>query len=584
MTIKTKISLGLAFLFGVIVLLGGLGAFYLYRLSEESKTILKDNYISLEYVQHIRTVIDDGELTRQDWTEIEKNLALQHKNITELGEGETTQLLRQAFAPWKDTISPNPMPIRKAHLDEINPLLNRLMDLNMQSMIRKNAAVEEKAQQIRNYMILILTVCSLITFSFIVNFPGYIADPLHELTAAITEIANKNYSKRVHFQSKDEFGSLATSFNDMALRLEQYEHSNLARVIFEKRRIETIIDNLKDAILGLDERNRILFLNPVMEQLLGLTESAMLGKYAPDVALHNDLLRMLLTTDASVLPLKIFADNQESYFTKETLEVFLTGEEQSHSPKETENQAVTVGRVIVLKNITAFRERDLAKTNFIATISHELKTPISSIKMSLKLLNDQRVGELNAEQESLLMQIREDSERLLKITGELLNLSQAETGHIQLHLQQVAPSTIVDYALQAVQFQAEQKQVELIRQIPESLPLVHADSEKTGWVLINFLSNAIRFSPQGSQVAIRAQSVANAVRFSVQDAGQGIEPQYQNRIFERYFQIPGSYSSSSGTGLGLSISKEIIEAQNGQIGVESQPGEGSTFAFLLPVS
>lgn len=586
MTIKTKISLGLAFLFGVIVLLGSLGAFYLYQLSEESKTILKDNYISLEYVQNIREPIRDGRIDRQEWTEIRKNLDLQQKNITEPGEGTITRHLQEAFATMVDTVTAD-LPEPSVQLANIHQLLDQLVDVNMQAMIRKNARAESKAEQIRNYMILILTICSLITFSFIVNFPGYIANPLQELTQAIGQIARRNYGQRVHFKTNDEFGQLAASFNDMALRLEQYEHSNLARLIFEKRRIETIIDNLKDGIIGLDEKGRILFLNPVMEQLLGLSESVIAGKYAPDLALRNDLLRHLLTGDPTVLPLKIFADNQESYFTRETHDVFLAEDNYPASPQSQNGKVTTAGRVIVLKNITTFRERDLAKTNFIATISHELKTPISSIKMSVKLLKDQRVGPLNPEQASLLAHIEDDSERLLKITSELLDLSQAETGNIQLAIRPVTPQTIVSYALQAVGFQASQRGIELHSQLAEALPAVQADLEKTAWVLINFLSNALRFSREGTSVTIAVETTQinqqSQVRFAVQDSGKGIERKYLDRIFERYFQVPDGNPSQAGTGLGLAISKEFIEAQKGQIWAESTPGSGSTFYFSLPV-
>jgi signal transduction histidine kinase len=266
--------------------------------------------------------------------------------------------------------------------------------------------------------------------------------------------------------------------------------------------------------------------------------------------------------------LKIYADNKESYFNKDILDVTNNGE--------------VIGQVIVLRNITPFHELNEAKTNFIATVSHELKTPISSIKMSAQLLSDNRIGNLNEEQTELLKSISDDSERLLKITSELLNMSQVETGNIQLKLQPTAPAEIVKQALEAVQFKAQQKQVNIKINAEADLPMINADLEKTAWVLINFLTNAIKYSPENSTVEINTFRKKNIVTFVVTDHGKGIEEKYLPKIFDRYFKVPGS--SKTGTGLGLAISKEFIEAQGGVIKVESGIGEGASFAFELTIA
>jgi len=248
----------------------------------------------------------------------------------------------------------------------------------------------------------------------------------------------------------------------------------------------------------------------------------------------------------------------------------------------TNNEAI-IGQVIVLRNITPFHELNEAKTNFIATVSHELKTPISSIKMSARLLTDPRVGELNGEQQELIRSITDDSDRLLKITGELLNMSQVETGNIQLKLQPASPVTIVEQALQAVQFQAQQKRIQIHSVIGENLPFIQADVEKTSWVLINFLTNAIKYSPEQSGIEVTASRDHDQVEFVVKDHGRGIDEKYLPRIFDRYYKVPGSHDRN-GTGLGLSISKEFIEAQGGHIWVDSQVGEGSQFGFAFGVT
>ena len=233
---------------------------------------------------------------------------------------------------------------------------------------------------------------------------------------------------------------------------------------------------------------------------------------------------------------------------------------------------------------TEFKERDEAKTNFIATVSHELKTPISSIKMSLKLLEDERVGLMNPEQKEMVGHIKDDCARLLRITTELLDLAQVETGNLQLTFVRARPEDIVNYALNAVRFQAEQRKIQLELISKDHLSPVNADIEKTAWVLINFLSNALRYSAEQSKVQISITEDSRGVEFSVRDYGKGIDGQYQKRLFDRYFQVPADGHNKSGSGLGLAISKDFIEAENGTIWVESEIGAGSRFCFLLPVA
>jgi PAS domain S-box-containing protein len=389
------------------------------------------------------------------------------------------------------------------------------------------------------------------------------------LAEGISAIADKQYDKRIHLDQNDEFGDLANAFNTMAEKLNAYEHSNLAKITFEKSRIETIINQMKDGIIGLDEKKSILFLNVVAENLLGLKEKEIIGSYAPDIALKNDLMRILLVNEEEQKELKIYADNKESYFNKDVFSVT--------------NGEIMIGQVIVLRNITPFHELNEAKTNFIATVSHELKTPIASIKMSASLLTNEKVGMFNDDQKELIQSIVDDADRLLKITGELLNMSQVETGNIQLKLQPVSPSQFIETALHTIQFQAQQKGISLQIDNYHALPNVIADQEKTSWVLINLLTNAIKYSPEKGLIHLGCSINASQLEIFVQDFGRGIEEKYLPKIFDRYFKVPGTHERI-GTGLGLAISKEFIEAQQGQLKVSSSFGEGSRFIFSLPIA
>jgi PAS domain S-box-containing protein len=559
--LKTKLSLGLVFLFIVILLFGVLGLFYINRLSDEGRLVLKNNHESLLYCNRMLQALEDLRTDKNALSGFRENLKKQQANITEVGEKEATDDLTKNFNEMLAD------PSDSSNYADIRKSIIKIQEVNEMAILRKNAVAQKTAESAKDILTILFTILTLVAFTFIFNLPGIISDPIASLAEGIRAIAAKDYKKRIYLRQGDEFGELADAFNTMAQKLDEYENSNLAQIKFEKSRIETIINQMRDGIIGLDDRRNILFLNAVAEKLLGLKESGIAGQYAPDVALSNDLMRNLLQEEPEKKELKIYADNKESYFSKDVLNV-------------TNNEKV-IGQVIVLRNITLFHELNEAKTNFIATVSHELKTPISSIKMSARLLGDLRVGALNNEQQELIRSITDDSDRLLKITGELLNLSQVETGQIQLKLQPASPEEIVGQAIQAVSFQAQQKHIQIHTSLTENLPRIQADVEKTSWVLINFLTNAIKFSPEESRIEVSACRMKNTVEFVVKDQGRGIDEKYVPRIFDRYFKVPGTHDRN-GTGLGLSISKEFIEAQGGQIWVNSRLGEGSRFGFTFP--
>ncbi|QRR00704.1 sensor histidine kinase [Dyadobacter sandarakinus] len=574
MKIKTKLRLGLGLLFLMILTLSLIAARYVYVLKQDTENILQDNYKTLDYTRNM-LLASDGLLSEvRARNMFEENLKLQQQNVTEPGEGAVTQKIASHLASLSLQKSNAGLPAL------IRSDLAELTRINMEAIHGKSDKALLTVRSAFVWIAVAGTICFLIALTLLVNLPGNIANPIRELTESIRAIAAKNYAERLHFQGRDEFGELASSFNSMAEKLEEYDNSNLSQVLFEKKRIDALINNMHEPVIGLDENKQILFANEEALRITGVAAADMLGKSASELAEQNDLIRVLIeekngqsgiNASGSAASLKIYADNKESYFEKEIVDITIvpTGERVKK----------LIGQVILLKNITPFKELDFAKTNFIATVSHELKTPISSIKMSLQLLENQHTGLLNDEQAQLLTGIREDSDRLLKITGELLNMSQVETGNIQLNIQQSSPYEILRYAADAVKIPLEQKHISLVVQTDDELPHVKADMEKTAWVLINFLTNAVRYSQEESQIRIQVTDSGQTIRFSVQDEGKGIDSRYRTRIFDRYFQVPGS--AKTGTGLGLAISKEFIEAQGGSIGVISEIGMGSTFYFEL---
>ncbi|RZK82523.1 MAG: HAMP domain-containing protein [Pedobacter sp.] len=583
MKIKTKLRLGFGFLFVVVIFFGAISLYYMNKISVSSKVILKDNYESLRYAREIRSILDDNELPLDGAAtdKLSAQIRLEEKNITEKGERHAVSQLAASFeqliAPGADLL------VQKQSLRNMHVQLRVIDDVNMKAIFRKNEAAQHSVEKAATYLMFAASLCFIVLFSFSINFPGFVANPLKEFSEGIKAISRKNYKQRLEFTGNDEFAELAEEFNLMTAQLNRWENSNLAKLQSEKLRIEAIISQMQDAIIGLNERKEILFLNQVAGQLLNINERDVLGTDATQLMKKNDLLSSIIQSVDNPKPIKIYANGKESYFKLERREIMVPFFEDQDEQVIKESQK-TAGEVYILKNITEYKELDEAKTNFIAMVSHELKTPISSIKMSVKLLDDQRVGDMNAEQRELVQHIKEDCGRLLKITSELLDLSQVETGNLQLNFVKSDPRKVAIYAIDTVRFQAEQKDIELELVSKNDLAHVNVDVEKTAWVLVNFLSNALRYSAQKSKVVIQIIQSGNHIEFSVRDFGKGIEEQYQKRLFDRYFQVPTDGNNKSGSGLGLAISKDFIEAEGGKIWVESSIGEGSRFCFLLPVA
>jgi two-component system, NtrC family, sensor histidine kinase KinB len=557
-SVKNKIRLGTLFLFFLLLLSGGVGIYYLVQFKNDARNILKDNYESLAYCHTMQRAIDSFSLNPTAFfTRFDQALKHQEENITEPGEEKITSIVRTQFNNLKagDTSELVQRIIRNQ--------LQSIISLNMAAIQNKNQRAATTAEQALTYISLIGAIIFLVALTFAYNFPSIVTNPIRELTEAIRQIGEKNYRYRIHINNKDEFGEMADAFNAMAERLEYFENSNLNKLMFEKSRAEAVINSLKDASIGIDKNNVILFANYQALQLLGVEARDVVGKSVEEIKKKNDLFGYLIENSNS-MPFKVVVENKENYFVKEVIEV---------------PQQDAKSLVIVLKNITSYKELDAAKTNFIATISHELKTPLASSDFSIKLLEDERIGRLSSEQKELILHLKQDNQRMLRILSELLNMSQVEAGKMQLEIKEVSPYIIADSAINAVNTAAKEKNITIQKHMQEHLPNVQIDAEKTIWVLNNFLTNAIKYSPEESIIDLTIRKEDKIVVFSVTDHGPGIPDEYLPKVFDRYFKVPGS--KAKGTGLGLAISKEFIEAQGGKIWAESEIGKGSSFNFCF---
>ncbi|PAW92838.1 PAS domain-containing sensor histidine kinase [Mucilaginibacter sp. MD40] len=574
MTIKNLLRIGFGVLFALTSLISALAIVNLHRIARDDKAILRDNYESLIFIKNINEALDMPDIPNDVQQQIiQQNITKEEKNITEPHEQEYTDTLFANFIKFKQ-YSNDPLK-RAVFRARMKDAVYRISTVNLKAIYERNAKANIGVNRAMLNMSMLGLISLLITLLFLFKFPNYISAPIKRFISAFGEISKKNYEVNVRFPENSEFQSLGRSFNEMVHKLRDYEDGNLQSIRFERLRVETLVQNVTDAIIGFDGNERIIFANPMALKILGVAEDEIKGRKLKEIAAWNYVISKLIQSENAIYDLKLDLDGEQTYFTREFFEIHLPSNKSGESK---------IGHFVLLKNITRFYHLDEAKTNFIATISHELKTPIGSIKMSTALLQNERYGAITEFQQELIDNIEEDSDRLLRITSELLDMGQVQTGKLLLNFTATKPISIVSYAQKSIKVLADQKGISLQIGCAEDLPEIWADPDKTAWVLINLLTNAIKYSPDNGIVEVTVNRIADYVlEFSVTDHGEGIKESYLSRLFERYFKVPGEDSNVSGTGLGLAIAKDFITAQNGQIGVESQVNQGSRFYFTLPV-
>lgn len=608
--LRTKIFLALAFLFVIIVVLGFFGSQFIRRLATDSSHIIQDNYASAQYSTNMLKTINTvyslhakKNLLRHDalinstgdieslLAEFDKNLKAEQANVTEAGEVDLVSELSKEYSDFVLILrKADPGAHGDTRLADIQLLdkyenvqnaLNGIYKLNAQAIQRKNDLAAQTARKVSLYMLVISVLSSIVALLFMIYLPKYLVRPIHELTGKISKISEGNYNQNLNIHSNDELSELSKAFNNMAAKLKEYEENNVHKLLIEKKRLESVIDSLNDAIIVLDEDKTIISANGTAYEILGLEENALIGRYAPDIAAGNDIMRELIkdlmvakteTIRSNLPPIHLILNDKEAYFSKETIRIKIQEGEVSR----------IIGYILLLKNITQFEERDSAKTNLIATVSHELKTPISSINLCLKLLENEKVGNTNEEQRQIIGSMRQQTIRLSKMVNELLDFSQAESGNIKLKMERVSAYDIIDYAAVAMVMIIAEKKIHLDTCMDEELPYIQADVEKTVWVLVNLINNAVRYTPENGTIRITAQKENSYVVISVIDQGTGISPEDREKIFNKFVQVGNQ--NPRGRGLGLAISKEFVISQGGDIWVESEIGSGSRFSFKLPVA
>jgi NtrC-family two-component system sensor histidine kinase KinB len=396
---------------------------------------------------------------------------------------------------------------------------------------------------------------------------------------------------RARVTGKDEAAQLAQEFNTMADRLERYRASSLGELLQAQQAAQAAIDGLPDPVLMLDAAANLQGANQAATSVLKVDTDAgdPFEKIDPGVRALLGRIRAHVATGRGAYVPKGF---------EEAIRVAATPDgERVYLPRGTPiygESGNVVGTAVVLQEVTRLFRFDELKSNLVATVAHEFRTPLTSLRMALHLCTEEVVGPLTRKQADLLFAAREDCERLQGIVDDLLNLSRIESGRIDLNRRRVTPGSMVEVALDVHRATADSRGVTLRAEVFPACPEVFADPDRLQLVFTNLLSNAIRYSPQGGELVVSARpetadgtdprhpGPTRWVRFEVRDQGPGIPLEHQGGLFEKFFRVPGG--EGGGSGLGLFIAGGLVQAHGGQIGLDSQPGAGATFWFTVPAA
>jgi signal transduction histidine kinase/HAMP domain-containing protein len=598
--LRQKISLGFAGLLIIILVIGIQSILYLTKLGESIDVILKENYRSVIACQQMKEAlerIDSGllfillgdtekgeELVLKNEGVFEKALQIELNNITVPGEGEKATQMRELYGRYiaalnsvKNTAEPAGRR-REAYFSGVLPLFGQIkstadeiLQMNQQNMNDANNQARYRASHARSQMYVLLIIGTFIAVAFIFFAGRWILRPIQHLIQSAEEIRRGNLDLVVQSRSRDEIGYLSESFNAMAASLREFRRTDQAKLLRIQRATQQAFDSLTDAVAVLDLEGRVEVATETAKNIFGLRPGSTI--FDLPFGWMADLYSRAVKEGRRVTlegPQKI-------------IQQFLYGEERYYRPEAVpilDSERLPAGVILVLQDVTQLQQQDEIKRDVIRTVSHQLKTPLTSIRMAIHLLLEEKVGELNEKQVDLLLAAREDSDRLHEILANLLDISRIVSGKVQMELVAISPQTLVMDAIEPYRRSAQDQGVAINVELRGDLPDVRVDTTRVSHVFGNLLSNALKYTPPGGTISIAARAEEDWVRFSISDTGVGIPSQHLPRIFEAFFRVPGQ-GQDAGAGLGLAISKEIVEAHGGKISVESQEGKGTTFIFML---
>jgi signal transduction histidine kinase len=598
--LRSKILIGFGGLVVLLVIFSVVGEVVIDRYSRALQRSFGEDYESAAVCEDFAHSVDriDTSLQLHFWNNVplnageletdrqicNKNLASQRAIATLPGEKETTDQLGQFWAEYQQiyprlldqSISADQRRDDYARLAlpkamQVQDAANALIHMNMGSMLSVHGRVRSLVARFKWAMHLLSGVAVALAIVYAVLIGRFILRPVQIVTQSVREIERGNLDLRVPVQSRDELGVLAEAVNAMAAQLLAYRRADHERLVRTERTTQLAIDSLPDVVIVLDPNGKIELANETAKRLFHLN---------PGTAAIQSQPPWLMTLHRRTLD-SPGARTSSGY--ESTIQVEDGGEARHFLPRTVpivSESGQAIGATIVLADVSGLRRLDEMKNGLLSLISHELKTPLTSLRMIMHLVTGQRVGPLTAKQQELLDTGRDDAEKLHLIVENLLDMERIESGRALMELQAVAPADLARAAAESVRATFEMQQVDLQVDVGDLLPAVSADPTRMSHVLVNLLNNALRHTSAGGHVRLWARVTDDWVETGVSDNGCGIPKQYLPRVFEKFFRVPGQ-SGSTGSGLGLAIAKDIIEAHGGRIRAESVEETGTTIAFTL---
>lgn len=598
--LRGKLALGFGGLLVVLVSLAVAGVIWLSRLGDSVEVILRENYRSVLAAQDMKESLermDSGALfsltgdheqgvalVELHDPRFQEALAVELSNLTIPGERERAEAIREVYKGFRrallevlDTERPE---TDRRHLyyssvlprfQEIKRLADEVLRMNQENMTQASVQARQVAAAARQQMYLALALGTLLAVLCVGFLGRAILGPLGRLTESAQEIARGRYDLVLSAAGHDELGRLAEAFNDMAGKLRTLRRTDQARLARAQKISQLTIDSLPDPVVLLTPDREVELANRAASEL-GFRP----GEAVPGI--HREWLLQIHEEASRAGVVEARRDYDRA------LQVFLRGEERFLLPQAVairEADLGLVGVTLILVDVTELRKLDTMKSNLVATASHELMTPLTSLSMALHILLSERLGRLTPEQSELLVTAREDADRLHRILEGLLDVSRLEAGRAPLDLEALSAVELIDEAVGPLRQTFNDRGVALAVPGTAGLPRVRADRTRAALVLTNFLTNALKHTQSGGRVTVSARAEAgDRVRFSVTDTGDGIRREDLDHVFERFYRGPSE--REPGAGLGLAISREILHAHGGEIGCRSEPGAGSTFWCDLP--
>ena len=606
MSLYKKILLAEAPLAIALAIVCAVSVFIISFLGSHSQTVLKDNYRSVLAAQRMKEAIERldsaalfivaGERQKGDdqvkpnRARFETELKVQEENITEAGEKEFTGQLRAAWTDYQkkfeqlqNTTSPDQA--RRLYFSELESAFYRvktaadqILAINQDAMVRKSDAVSRTAERMKDITIVVALAALLLGLLLSSLLTRRMLKPLSSLREATHGIGEGNFDARAHVQGSDELAQLAHDFNAMALRLGEYRKSSLGDLLRAHLSMQSAIDSLPDPVVIFGVGGDLQNVNHAAETLLGISTGAAVKE--PLKRVHESVRVVLERVRSHVL------SGKGAYVPKgfeDAVQLPSLMGDRYFLPRGApvyETRGVVIGATVILQDITRLRRFEELKNDLVATVAHEFRTPLTSLRMAVHLCTEEAAGPLTDKQAELLHGARDDCDRLQGMVDDLLDLSRIESGRVELFPLSTAVSHLVENAVREHSTEAAEAGLKLIIDSPLPEVRVLADHERIAHVFSNLITNAVRHTPNGGSVTLGAKQLKGSVRFTVTDTGNGIPEKYQERVFDKFFRVPDT--EPRGTGLGLYIAREIVTVHGGDIGVESAPGKGSTFWFTIP--